>query len=237
MMRIRRALQLAPLAVLLSATGGVMAAGEQGIPTLTPAEAKEGWKLLFDGRSLSGWQGYKGRPTTGWKAVDGVLVRDGAGSDLVTTEQFANFDLRFEWKLAAKGGNSGLFFHVTDDGEQAWHSGPEFQLLDNAGHPDGAKPLTSAGSNFAVHAPARDVTRPLGEWNSLRLLVRGAHVEHWMNDVKLLEYELWSPDWAARVKASKFNEIPLYGKAKSGRIGLQDHGAVVSFRNIRIRPF
>ena len=87
-----------------------------------------------------------------------------------------------------------------------------------------------------MHAPARDVTKPVGEWNSVRLIVRGPHVEHWMNDVKLLEYELWSPDWAARVTASKFNEIPLYGKAKSGRIGLQDHGDVVSYRNIRIRP-
>jgi hypothetical protein len=236
MMPIRRALPLALLAALVGATGGVMAAGEQGTSTLTPAEAKEGWKLLFDGKSLSGWQGYKGRPIAGWKAVDGVLVRDGAGSDLVTTEQFANFDLRFDWKLAAKGGNSGIFFHVIDDGEQAWHSGPEFQLLDNAGHPDGAKPVTSAGSNFAVHAPVRDVTKPVGEWNSARLVVRGTHVEHWMNDVKLLEYELWSPDWVARVKASKFNQIPLYGKAKSGRIGVQDHGDVVSFRNMRIRP-
>ena len=235
-MRIRRASQLALLAILVSASGGVMVACEKGMPTLTPAETKEGWKLLFDGKSLSGWQGYKGRPTSGWKAADGVLIRDGAGSDLVTTEQFGDFELRLEWKLAAEGGNSGIFFHVTDEGEEAWHSGPEFQVLDNAGHKDGANPLTSAGSNYAVHAPARDVTKPVGEWNSVRLIVRGPHVEHWMNDVKLLEYELWSPDWAARVKASKFNEIPLYGKAKSGRIGLQDHGDVVSYRNIRIRP-
>ena len=217
-------------------SGALMAAREQGLPTLTPAETKEGWKLLFDGRSLGGWQGYKGRPTAGWKAADGILTRQEGGGDLVTTEQFANFELRLEWKLDEKGGNSGIFFRVTDEGDEAWHSGPEFQVLDNAGHKDGANPLTSAGSNYAVHAPVKEVTRPVGEWNSVRLIVRGTHVEHWMNDVKLLEYEFGSPDWAARVKASKFDKIPLYGKAKSGRIGLQDHGNVVSFRNIKIRP-
>lgn len=213
-----------------------MAAREQGLPTLTPAETKEGWKLLFDGKSLNGWQGYKGRPTAGWKAADGVLSREAGGGDLVTAEQFANFELRLEWKLHEQGGNSGIFFRVTDEGDEAWHSGPEFQVLDNAGHKDGANPLTSAGSNYAVHAPVKEVTKPVGEWNSVRLIVRGTHVEHWMNDVKLLEYEFGSPDWAARVKASKFDKIPLYGKAKSGRIGLQDHGNLVSFRNIKIRP-
>jgi hypothetical protein len=235
MNRTVRALQTALLVATVAASGGLVAAGEQ-LPTLTPAETKEGWKLLFDGTSLAGWQGYKGRPTGGWKAANGELVRDGAGSDLVTTEQFTNFELRLEWKLHEKGGNSGIFFRVTDEGDQAWHSGPEFQVLDNAGHKDGANPLTSAGSNYAVHAPVKDVTKPVGEWNSVRLIVRGSHVEHWMNDVKLLEYEFGSSDWAARVKASKFDKIPLYGKAKSGRIGLQDHGNLVSFRNIKIRP-
>ena len=213
-----------------------MPAREQGMPTLTPAEIKDGWKLLFDGKSLNGWQGYKGRPTAGWKVADGTLTRQDGGGDLVSVDQFADFELRLEWKLHEKGGNSGIFFRVTDEGDEAWHSGPEFQVLDNAGHKDGANPLTSAGSNYAVHAPVKEVTRPVGEWNSVRLIVRGTHVEHWMNDVKLLEYEFGSADWAARVKASKFDKIPLYGKAKSGRIGLQDHGNPVSFRNIKIRP-
>jgi Domain of Unknown Function (DUF1080) len=222
------------VAIAIIAGGGLVVADEQ-MPTLTPAEVKDGWKLLFDGKSLAGWQGYKGRPTSGWKPVDGVLVREAGGGDLVTTDEFASFELRLEWKLN-KGGNSGIFFHVTDEGDEAWHSGPEFQVLDNGGHKDGAAPLTSAGSNYAVHPPVRDVTKSVGEWNSVRLIVRGAHVEHWMNDVKLLEYELWSPDWAARVKASKFDKIPIYGRAKSGRIGLQDHGDVVWYRNIKIRP-
>jgi 3-keto-disaccharide hydrolase len=230
---VRAAASASVLAMVVAS--GVLIVADQQMPALTAAEQKEGWKLLFDGKSLGGWQGYKGRPTSGWKAVDGVLSREAGGGDLVSAEQFANFELRLEWKLN-KGGNSGIFFHVTDEGDEAWHSGPEFQVLDNGGHKDGANPLTSAGSNYAVHAPVRDVTKPIGEWNSVRLIVRGTHVEHWMNDVKLLEYEFGSPDWAARVKASKFDKIPIYGKARTGRIGLQDHGGPVWYRNIKIRP-
>jgi hypothetical protein len=227
---------MAAVLVAMTVVGVPMSADEQGMPTLTPAEVKDGWKLLFDGKSLAGWQAYRSGSTAGWKAVDGMLSRVGPGGDLVTVEKFADFDLRLEWRLE-KGGNSGIFFRVTDEGEQAWHSGPEFQILDNAVHKDGANPLTAAGSNYAVHAPVRDVTRPIGQWNSVRLVVRGAHVEHWMNDVKLLQYELWSPDWAARVKASKFDKIPIYGRAKSGRIAIQDHGDPVWYRGIRIRDF
>jgi hypothetical protein len=111
------------------------------------------------------------------------------------------------------------------------------QVLDNAKHADGKNPLTSAGSNYAVHAPVRDVTKPVGEWNAMRLVVRGNHVEHWLNGVKLLEYELGSTDWQARVKASKFATLPGYGRARRGHLVLQDHGDVVAFRNLRIRTF
>jgi hypothetical protein len=127
-------------------------------------------------------------------------------------------------------------FHVTQDGGQTYETGPEFQVLDNAGHKDGGNSMTSAGSNYALHPPVRDVTRPIGEWNEVRLIVNGAHVEHWMNGVKLLEYELWSDDWNARVKASKFNKMPHYGRAKRGHIALQDHGDPVWYRTIKIRP-
>jgi hypothetical protein len=202
---------------------------------LTPAEVKDGWRLLFDGHSLQGWQPYRSGSMAGWKAENGVLARVAAGSDIVTVERFADFELRLEWRLE-KGGNSGIFFRVTDEGEFAWHSGPEFQILDNAVHRDGKNPLTSAGSNYAVHPPVRDVTKPIGEWNGVRLIARGTHVEHWMNDVKLLEYEFESPDWAARVKASKFGKIPIYGKARAGRIALQDHGDPVWYRNVKIKP-
>ena len=223
----------------LTLAAAVLTAGScamrAGITPLTEAERTAGWTLLFDGRSLRGWQGFKSAtPGPGWTANDGVLHRAAAGGDILTVEEFGDFELSLEWKIE-KGGNSGIFFHVVKDGDEAWWSGPEVQILDNAVHKDGQNPLTSAGANYAVHPPAKDVTRPIGEWNQVRLLVRGPHVEHWLNGVKIVDYELWSPDWEARVKASKFDKIPLYGKAKRGHIALQDHGDPVWFRNVKVR--
>jgi hypothetical protein len=203
---------------------------------LSADERKAGWKLLFDGKSLAGWQGFKSpTPGAGWKAIDGVLTREAEGGDILTVDEFGDFELSLEWRLA-KGGNSGIFFHVIKEGDAAWWSGPEVQVLDNAVHRDGKDAITSAGSNYAVHPPVRDVTKPVGEWNTVRLLVKGPHVEHWMNGVKIVDYELWSPDWEARVKASKFGKIPMYGRSKRGHIALQDHGDPVWYRNIKVRP-
>jgi 3-keto-disaccharide hydrolase len=207
-----------------------------GLNTLSAEEKAAGFKLLFDGKSLAGWRSFKSEtPPAGWKAIDGLLTLETGGGDLVTADQYGDFDLRLEWRISPKG-NGGVMFRVTPDGPYTWSTGPEMQILDNAGHNDGKKPITSAGSNFAVNEPIKDVTKPVGEWNDARLLVNGAHVEHWLNGVKLLEYELWSPDWEARVKASKFATMPGYGRAKRGFIAIQDHGNPVWFRNIRIRP-
>jgi hypothetical protein len=215
--------------------GQSLVAADGPVNTLTAAEKAAGWKLLFDGKSLSGWRGFKtATPPPGWKAIDGALTRDATSGDLMTVDQFGDFELQLEWKLG-KGGNSGIMFRVTPEGEETWHSGPEVQVLDNAGHKDGANPLTSAGSNYAVHAPIRDMTKPVGEWNAVRLVVNGAHVEHWLNGVKVVEYELWSPDWDTRVQASKFGKIPSYGRAKRGHIAIQDHGDPVWYRNIKIK--
>lgn len=224
------------LGLCLAGTGFSIMTAQQAANILTAAEKSEGWRLLFDGQSVKGWRGFRSETApAGWKAVDGALVLEkGGGGDIMTAEQFDNFELRLDWKIS-KNGNSGLMFRVTQDGGQTYETGPEFQILDNAGHKDGGNALTSAGSNYALHPPVRDVTRPVGEWNDIRLIVNGAHVEHWMNGVKLLEYELWSDDWAERVKASKFNKMPQYGRTKRGHIVLQDHGNLVWFRNIRIK--
>jgi hypothetical protein len=220
------------LLVLLSSV--VMTA--QALPTLTAKEKSDGWKLLFDGSSLGGWRSYKSEtPPSGWRASAGELIRDGEGGDLMTTEQFGDFELSLEWKVS-KNGNSGIIYRATTEGPSPWSTGPEFQILDNAGHADGKSPLTSAGSNYAVNPPVKDVTKPVGEWNSIRLIAKGNRIEHWMNGVKLLDYEVGSPDWEARVKASKFATMPGYGRAKRGHIVLQDHGDVVAYRNIKIRP-
>jgi hypothetical protein len=219
------------LAVLLTLGTAVNAQ----TPTLTAQEKAEGWKLMFDGKSLSGWRGYKSEAVpTGWRAENGELVFSGKGGDLMTAEQYGDFEMRFEWKVTPNG-NSGVIYRIATTEPEPWHTGPEYQILHNAGHKDGANPLTSAGSNYAVNPPVKDVTRPVGEWNEARLIARGNHVEHWMNGVKLLEYEIGSADWEARVKASKFGKIPPYGRTRRGHIALQDHGNVVSYRNLKIR--
>ena len=152
----------------------------------------------------------------------------------MTVEQFGNFELRLDWRIS-EGGNSGIMFRVSPDGKETYETGPEMQVLDNQRHADGKDPLTTAGSCYGLYAPVRDVTRPVGEWNVVVIIARGAHVEYWLNDVQVVKYELWSPEWEALVKASKFGSMPGYGRSKKGHIVLQDHDDQVWYRNIRIR--
>jgi hypothetical protein len=211
------------------------AAGGDRVPnTLTDAERAAGWRLLFDGRTTAGWRGYRRDALPdGWQVVDGTLARVAQAGDIITVDQFESFELALDWKIE-RGGNSGIFFHVTETGDYVWQTGPELQILDNEAHRDGLQPHTSAGSNYALHAPTRDVTRPPGEWNSVRLIVNGHHVEHWLNGERIVAYELGSDDWKARVAASKFRDMAGYGRARRGHIALQDHGDPVWFRNIRV---
>ncbi len=195
------------------------------------------WQQLLDGDAGRFWRGYRQADLpAGWQMVDGALTRVAQAGDIVSREEFQDFELELEWKISP-GGNSGIFFHVVEDSalNAVYLTGPEVQVLDNAGHADGRNALTSAGSNFALHAPTRDVTRPVGEWNRVRLVVQGPRVEHWLNGEKIVEYELWSDDWKQRVQASKFRDMPRYGLARRGHIALQDHGDWVAYRNIRIR--
>ncbi len=225
----------APLVCLGLATA--LAAAQQTPPNqLTAQEQAEGWALLFDG-TLDGWRGYqRDDPPGAWSVQDGALAftPGGDGGDLMTTEQYGDFELSFEWRIL-EGGNSGVFYRATEAERAPYWTGPEYQILDNAGHADGAQPETSAGANYALHGPASDVTLPLGEWNRARIVVNGPRVEHWLNGVKLLEYELWSDDWRETVSRTKFADWPGYGLARTGHIGLQDHGDPVWYRNIKIR--
>ena len=199
------------------------------------AHAQEtGFTSLFDGSSTAAWRGY--RSTTlpaGWHVVDNALTRVASAGDIVTVSQYGDFELRLEWKVA-EGGNSGIFYRVTEDFGAPYESGPEMQVLDDARHADGKSRLTSAGAAFGLYPFPAGVVRPAGEWNEVRLVVKGPHVEHWLNGTTI-EYELWTDDWKARVAASKFKQWPGYGLTKKGHISLQDHGDVVSYRNIRIR--
>mgnify|MGYP001376355424 FL=1 len=182
------------------------------------------------------WRGFKkDHLPSGWKWDNGVLTHIKGGGDIITKEKYKNFILELDWKVEP-GGNSGIFFHVSEDHDYVWLGGPEMQVLDNEAHQDGLDPRTSAGANYALHAPVEDVSNPAGEWNHIKLIVDGSHVEHWMNGTKLLEYELWSDDWKQRVAQSKFKDMPLYGMNKIGHIALQDHGDIVSYKNIIITP-
>lgn len=207
----------------------------EDVPAGPPVNDAAGWRPLFDGRTTAGWRGYRmDTMPAGWSVVDGALTRTGSGRDIITVDQFADFELELEWKLGP-GGNSGIFYRVTEEGENTYHTGPEMQVLDDAGHRDGGNRLTAAGSAYGLYAAPAGSVKPAGEWNAVRIVVDGTHVEHWLNGHKVVEYELGSPDWEAKVKASKFVEWPAYGRAARGHIGLQDHGDPVAFRNIRIR--
>lgn len=203
--------------------------------TLTEAERAEGWQLLFDGTSLEAWRTY-GQPDLhdGWQAVDGMLVRVDGGGDIITRDTYTDFELKVDW-MVLEGGNSGIFIRASEESGRIFEGAAEMQILDDAVHPDGADPLTSAGANYALHAAPRGIVRPAGEWNEARIRVVGTHVEQWLNGEPTAEYDLGSPEWSALVAASKFAEWPEYGTYPSGHIGLQDHGDRVSFRNLKVR--
>ena len=202
---------------------------------LTAQEKADGWKLLFDGKTSEGWHGYrKDSFPDGWHVKDGCLVRCGSAGDISTDGEWANFELKIEWRVTS-GANSGIFYRVNEEFDWPFFSGPEYQVLDNAEHPDGKNPKTSAASNYALVAPPRDLTAPVGYFNQARIVVNGPHVEHWLNGEKVVEYELWTDEWKAMVAGSKFNAWKNYGLMKKGHIVLQDHGDMVWFRNIKIR--
>jgi len=214
--------------------------------SLSDAEKKAGWRLLFDGKSTEGWRGYKmEKMPPGWKVIDGKMVRvsggaggkgAGGGDDIITVEQFDNFELQLEWKIVDRAGNSGIILRASEDALTSWHTGPEVQILDNAAYP-GRNVRQLAGACYDLYAPAKDASRPRGEWNAVRIVADGRHIEHWLNGVKLLEYELGSDDWKQRVAKSKFKDMKHFQEPpRKGPICLQDHTARIEYRNLKIRP-
>lgn len=202
----------------------------------TPSESTTSeWEDLS---SLDQWRNYKADTLSDmWKLEDGVLSLAGrGGGDIVTKKQYDDFELEIDWKIS-EGGNSGLFFNVieTDSLPVPWHSGPEYQFLDDERHADAKIRKHRSGDNYDVQQSTTETVKPAGEWNTTRLVVNGDHVEHYLNGEKVVEYELGSPAWQDSVANSKFSELPMYGQAEEGHIALQDHGDQVWFRNIRIR--
>jgi len=206
--------------------------------TLSDQEIAEGWQLLFDGTKPPLMRGFKkDHLPSRWKVQNGTLTLtkgEGEGGDIVTNDQYADFEFAVDWRVE-KGGNSGIIYRSTEDKNYPWETGPEMQILDNAHHNDGKKPKTSAGALYDVKECAFDVARPAGEWNSARVVIKGTRVEHWLNGFRVVETDTASEDYKARFKASKFPGMPDYNSRPAGHITLQDHGDVVSFRNIKVR--
>ena len=196
------------------------------------------WTILFDGQSVTGMRGYKmdSFPWDSWVIKEGALktIPGSKGVDIISTDIYKDFELELEWKLQS-GGNSGIFYFATEEGNFIWQSAPEMQVLDNTAHPDRMRKVTSAGALYDLIAPKNEVVKPLGQFNQVKIISKDNHIEHWLNGQKLLEYEYGSEEMKALIGQSKFKDMPYFAKASSGRVGLQgDHGEVW-YKNIRIR--
>ena len=194
------------------------------------------WQSFIQGDSaplLTGWK-HAGLPA-GWTVHDGVLSKGGPVDDLISTQEYKDFDLRLEWKIG-KEGNSGIFYRATHQYDEIYWTGPEYQLLDDQNAPDGKHRITAAGSVYGMYPSPAGIVRPYGQWNQARIVVRGEHVTYWMNGHRIIDYELRSPQWKKRVAGSKFAAYPGYGMASEGLIGIQgNHPGAVAIRNMRIR--
>ncbi len=212
--------------------------GRAGPDSVAPSMTTDapGFLALFDGSSLDAFCGYEDESIgPGWKIDGAVLHFDGTPSgDLCTKEEFADFELTFEWKVGP-GANSGVMYRVSLGDDAPYFSGPEYQILENEGHADGKNPATSAASLYALYPPENATLKPAGEWNESRIVLNGPAVEHWLNGTCVVKAEIGGDDWNTKVGAGKFKDWEKFGRNETGHICFQDHGNEVWFRNIRIR--
>jgi hypothetical protein len=215
--------------------------------TVTVAPDTSGWISLFDGKTTNGWHTY-GKTTVGssWKVSDGVIYLDTTkkadwqvkdGGDIVTDDEFENFHFQAEWKIAP-GGNSGIIFLSKEDTvkyEHAWKTGPEMQVLDNDKHDDGKIPKHRAGDLYDLISCSKETVKPVGEWNLAEIIVKNGKLDLMLNGIVVVSTQLWDDGWKKLIAGSKFKDMPDFGTIKAGKISLQDHGNMVSFRNIRIK--
>lgn len=220
---------------------------ETPLNTLTSKEVAEGWSFLFDGLTTDGWHTYGSRSIgTAWKTINGTLFLDAeskkefktnTGGDIVTDEEFGNFDLKLDWKIS-KNGNSGICFYVKEDRSKytrMWNTGPEMQVLDNDGHPDGKIKKHRSGDLYDLISASSEPVKKVGEWNHVRIHSLNGKLDFYLNNVHILSTTMWTDSWRNLIANSKFNAYPDFGTYRTGRIGLQDHGDNVWFRNIKIR--
>jgi len=215
--------------------------------TLTDAQKADGWQLLFDGQSTKGWHRYGGKPVgSAWKIADGTIYLDTTikenwqvkdGGDIVSDEEFENFHLKLEWKIA-KDGNSGIMFYVHEDTAKykwPWETGPEMQVLDNNGHPDSKIIKHRAGDLYDLISCSKETVKPAGEWNLAEVKSVNGKLELFLNGENVVTTQLWDDAWKKMVAGSKFVKMPDFGTYKKGHIALQDHGNTVWYRNVMVK--
>ncbi len=198
---------------------------------------------LFDGKSLSGWHGFnKSGEIKNWAIEDGAMVclgaaKDAAGGDIVSDKQYGDFELNWEWKIS-KGGNSGLMYHVIENQKykSPYETGPEYQMVDDIGFPEKLEDWQKTGADYAMYAAnEKKKVKPVGEWNTSKIIYNNGHVEHWLNGEKIVEFDASGDEWKKKRAEGKWKDFPDYGSAKKGAIALQDHGNKAWFKNITIK--
>jgi hypothetical protein len=205
--------------------------------TLTAEEQGQGFRLLFDGSSLKGFHSYLKDSVVGWKVEDGAIVCPGkTGADLVSNEEFENFELTWEWKITPQG-NSGVMFRVIEDKKymNTYETAPEYQLIDDNGYPDKLTDKQKSGANYDMNAPVKFMAKAPGEWNQSRLVVNNNQVEHWLNGEKVVAYEYGGTEWKKNLAVSKFKTWGYATPHNKGKLAFQDHDHVVYFRNLKIK--
>jgi len=218
--------------------------------TLTDAEIKEGWQLLFDGKSMTGWRNFnKNGLGKSWIVdeesihLNGIFDKNGTmkiqeGGDIITEKTYGDFELRYDWKISPCG-NSGVMFNILEDKKYkyGWETGPEMQVLDNTCHPDAKYPTHKAGDLYDMISCSQETVKPAGEWNQAKIISRQGQVDFWLNDVNVVSFTMSDKSWEERIQKSKFKNLPDFGKFRSGHIALQDHDNEVWFRNLKIKTF
>lgn len=242
---LRLSLLISTTILLFACSGSKHSTGRENV--LTSDEKNEGWLLLFDGKTTKGWHKYGGQAVgSAWRVRDGYLYLDTSekenwqiknGGDIVSDEEFENFHLKLEWKIA-KNGNSGIIFYIHEDKSKynwPWETGPEMQVLDNNGHPDAKIIKHRSGDLYDLISCSKETTRPYGEWNLAEVKCVNGKLDLYLNGENVVSTTVWDNSWRKLVAGSKFKNMPGFGTYKKGRIGLQDHGDEVCFRNIRIK--
>ncbi len=245
-MTYKQIIPVAALALLVACNNGDTQSNAGTAEIKAAADDTTGWVSLFDGKTTAGWHSY-GKTAAGdaWKVADGVLFLDTAkkegwqttGGDICTADEYENFHLKLEWKIAPKG-NSGIIFYIHEDTakyDYVWKTGPEMQVLDNDGHDDGKIIKHHAGDLYDLISCSKETVKPVGEWNQVEIISLNGKLDFILNGTNVVSTTMWDDNWKKLIAGSKFKDMPDFGTYKKGRIALQDHGNMVSYRNIRIK--